>query len=144
MDDKNIKNRRLMGIEKITDITVQDFINIAELLEASNEDFELALENIKNLNFDLGSLLLFMKPLNLNRRMRFYDVFIEDLKNYFSSKHSIGEDLTLEKIHNMIFNSNNELSKEVFEKTVTKIILNSYSTANMFDFIKEIDIKIKW
>jgi len=144
MDDKNIKNRRLMGIEKITDITVQDFINIAELLEASNEDFELALENIKNLNFDLGSLLLFMKPLDLNRRMRFYDAFNEDLKNYFSSKHSIGEDLTLEKIHNMIFNSHNELSKEVFEKTVTKIILNSYSTANMFDFIKEINIKVKW
>ena len=48
MDVKNNKNRRLMGKLKLE--TLDDFKNLVTMLQASKEDFEVAVKIIENLN----------------------------------------------------------------------------------------------
>jgi len=54
-------------------ITVKEFFSLREMFMGQDEDFELALENYKNLDFDDKEILdlLFTKSLLFEKRARF-------------------------------------------------------------------------
>lgn len=54
-------------------ITIKEFFSLYEMFKGQEEDFELALENYKNLNFDDKDVLdlLFTKSLLFEKRARF-------------------------------------------------------------------------
>lgn len=54
-------------------ITVKEFFSLREMFMGLDEDFELALENYKNLNFDDKDILdlLFTKSMLFDKRIRF-------------------------------------------------------------------------
>lgn len=54
-------------------ITVKEFFSLREMFMGHEEDFELALENYKNLNFDDKEILdlLFTKSMLFEKRIRF-------------------------------------------------------------------------
>ena len=54
-------------------ITVKEFFSLREMFMGLDEDFELALENYKNLNFDDKEILdlLFTKSMLFEKRKRF-------------------------------------------------------------------------
>jgi len=54
-------------------ITIKEFFSLREMLVGLNEDFELALENYKNLDFDDRDILnlLFTKSMLFEKRTRF-------------------------------------------------------------------------
>lgn len=54
-------------------ITVNEFFSLREMFMGLDEDFQLALENYKNLNFDDKDLvdMLFTKSMTFEKRTRF-------------------------------------------------------------------------
>lgn len=58
-------------------VTIKEFFSLREMLMGLDEDFELALENYKNLNFDDKEILdlLFTKSMLFDKRKRFVKAF---------------------------------------------------------------------
>ena len=63
-------------------ITVKEFFSLREMLMGLDEDFELALENYKNLDFDDKDILdlLFTKSLLFEKRTRFLIAIVKRYK----------------------------------------------------------------
>ena len=88
-------------------ITVKEFFSLYEMFIGLDEDFELALENYKNLNFnDRGILnLLFTKSMLFEKRLRFMKAIgksyiSEELlsKNINSAVKDVGDYVVYQKI----------------------------------------------
>lgn len=88
-------------------ITVKEFFSLHEMFIGLDEDFELALENYKNLNFnDRGILnLLFTKSMLFEKRLRFMKAIgksyiSEELlsKNINSAVKDVGDYVVYQKI----------------------------------------------
>ena len=89
-------------------ITVKEFFSLREMFMGLDEDFELALENYKNLNFDDKDVLdlLFTKSMLFKKRTR----FLEAIDKLYTSKELEGKNI-------------NSLIKEVGDYVVYKKIL---------------------
>lgn len=89
-------------------ITVKEFFSLREMFMGLDEDFELALENYKNLNFDDKDILdlLFTKSMLFKKRIR----FLEAIDKVYASKELEGKNI-------------NSLIKEVGDYVVYKKIL---------------------
>jgi len=114
-------------------INLEEYKKIKELLLASNEDFEVGCENIKNLNTSPIEEMLFAKTLTFHRRYAFCEKF--KIK-----EESIKEWNELFKSFNVLTTSKSE--KELIEHEIHQqlvpIIKNSY------EFTKEIKFKLDW
>ena len=73
-------------------ITIKEFFSLREMFMGLDEDFELALENYKNLDFDDKDILdlLFTKSLLFDKRARFLTAIG---KAYHGSKLLIGKNI---------------------------------------------------
>ena len=56
-------------------IKLEEYIKLRELLHASDEDYEVACENIKNLKLSDIVLMMFAKSLTFGRRQDFCQKF---------------------------------------------------------------------
>jgi hypothetical protein len=88
-------------------ITVKEFFSLREMFMGLDEDFELALENYKNLDFDDRGILnlLFTKSLLFDKRLRFIKAIgksyiSEELlsKNINSAVKEVGDYVIYKKI----------------------------------------------
>jgi hypothetical protein len=72
-------------------ITVKEFFSLREMFMGLDEDFELALENYKNLNFDDKDILdlLFTKSMLFDKRTR----FIKAIGKTYTSEQLIGKNI---------------------------------------------------
>ena len=93
-------------------ITVKEFFSLREMFMGQDEDFELALENYKNLDFDDKDVLnlLFTKSMLFDKRVRFLKVIG---KTYRS------EELVGKNINSTIKNAGDYI---VYKKILLKIL----------------------
>jgi len=72
-------------------ITVKEFFSLREMFMGLDEDFQLALENYKNLNFDDKEILdlLFTKSLLFDKRTR----FIKAIGKTYTSEELVGKNI---------------------------------------------------
>jgi len=131
MDAEIIENTRL---------TFEEFCNLTKMLKASDEDYNVACENVKNLNLDKIYLKLIAKELSLMKRRRFIAYMVE---NNISLSYDPNE-LTFKVIHSEIKESGHEEHKYIFEKMVNKSVENSYLDLEDNDYIDFIKVKVKW
>jgi hypothetical protein len=88
-------------------ITLKEFFSLREMFMGQEEDFQLALENYKNLNFDDKDILdlLFIKSMLFDKRIRFHKAIsktytAEELvgKNINSAVKSVADYVVYQKI----------------------------------------------
>lgn len=93
-------------------ITVKEFFLLREMFMGLDEDFELALENYKNLAFDDKDILdlLFTKSLLFDKRVRFVKAI---------DKSYISEQLISKNINSVIKNAGDYV---VYKKILLKIL----------------------
>jgi hypothetical protein len=144
MDVKNNKNRRLM--EKLKLETLDDFRNLVTMLQASKEDFEVAIKIIENLNVDPIFHALFMKCLTFNKRSEYSSHFFEHVYQTKDKKRNFFIDykeLELKELYIKVKILNNQLCKDIFDH-VMKTLLNE--TFEDYDFIdsEKTKMTIKW
>ena len=72
-------------------ITAKEFFSLREMFMGLDEDFELALENYKNLNFDDKTVLdlLFTKSMLFDKRKR----FVKAIDKSYTSEELIGKNI---------------------------------------------------
>lgn len=72
-------------------ITIKEFFSLREMFMGLDEDFQLALENYKNLNFDDKEILdlLFTKSLLFDKRTR----FIKAIGKTYTSEELVGKNI---------------------------------------------------
>ena len=66
-------------------IKLKEYIKLRELLHASEEDYEVACENIKNLKLSDIVLMMFAKSLMFGRRQTFCEKFNLDRFDFSAS-----------------------------------------------------------
>jgi hypothetical protein len=75
----------------MTLITVKEFFSLREMFMGQDEDFELALENYKNLDFDDKEILdlLFTKSMLFDKRTR----FLKAISKIYTSEELVGKNI---------------------------------------------------
>jgi len=114
-------------------IKLKEYIKLRELLHASDEDYEVACENIKNLKLSDIVLIMFAKSLMFGRRQAFCEKFKIDY-------HGIKE------WNKMFKDLNNTLGirteQEIIEFEVHKQMLPVFKST--WSFIKDVKIELDW
>ena len=62
-------------------ISITELLELERMLNAGNEDYEVAVNNIKNLNFNVIYIMLLSKNLNSDKRREFLNYFEIDSVN---------------------------------------------------------------
>lgn len=93
-------------------ITVKEFFSLREMFMGLDEDFQLALENYKNLNFDDKDILdvLFTKSMLFDKRVRFVKAIGKSYKS---------EELVGKSINSMIKDAGDYV---VYKKILLKVL----------------------
>lgn len=96
----------------MTLITVKEFFSLREMFMGLDEDFELALENYKNLDFDDKDILdlLFTKSMLFDKRTRFLTAI---------SKTYTSEELVGKNINSVVKNAGDHV---VYKKILLKLL----------------------
>ena len=137
MDAKDVKNRGL---------TIPEYIHIVNMLQASEEDFEVATSNIKNLMDESPEWDILLKLM--------YKELV------FSKRYAFSRELLNLDVGSKLINYNDPLSYATIYKKIkdlekasvslkalfTYVISNLISKTNKtaYDFIDDVNIKIKW
>jgi hypothetical protein len=137
MDAKDVKNRGL---------TIPEYIHIVNMLQASEEDFEVATSNIKNLMDESPEWDILLKLM--------YKELV------FSKRYAFSKELLNLDVGSKLINYNDPLSYATIYKKIkdlekasvglkalfTYVISNLISKTNKtaYDFIDDVNIKIKW
>ena len=130
MDEKNIKSRGL---------TIPEYIHIVNMLQASNEDFEVATSNIRNLMDESPEWDILLKLM--------YKELV------FSKRYAFSSEFKLAAPDSKLINYNDPFSYasmyrkiKSLEKDNVYIISNIISKTNTtaYDFIDDVNVKIKW
>ena len=114
-------------------ISLKEYKKIKELLLASNEDFEVGCENIKNLNASPVEKMLFAKTLVFHKRYAF-------CKKFNIEENTITEWNELFKSFNgpTISESERQLIEHEIHDQIVPVIKNTYK------FAKKIKFKLDW
>ena len=116
-------------------IKLEEYKKLRELLHASDEDYTVACENIKNLKLNNVVLMMFAKSLMFGKRQDFCEKFKIDY-------HTIKEWNEIFKDYSIKdwFPSLHE--KEIIEHEVHQQMLPVFLST--WSFIKDINIKLNW
>ena len=117
-------------------ITLEEFLKIEQMLKSTPDDFDLALETIKNLECTKIIVTLFGKELMHNKRKLFTDYF----------KDNVGMTLNLES-WNKLFETIKPYCSTQEEKEIVEYLVNrdlGDIVKNHHEFIKEVKLEIKW
>ena len=133
-------------MEKLKLETLDDFKNLTTMLQASKEDFEVAVKIIENLNIDPIFHALFMKCLAFKKRSQYSSHFFvhvyqtnDKKRNFFTDY----KELELKELYIKVKILNNQLCKDIFDH-IMKTLLNE--TFEDYDFIdsEKTKMTIKW
>lgn len=125
MDAKNNEYTRL---------TVDEFNSYVNMLNGQEEDYNLAIQNIKNTNLHITLIKLLGKNIKGRKKQRF-------LKGF----EIINKDcMTFEYLYNEIKVKQDPDMRIIFENTFSKILFEGISGLNKITFIESININIKW
>ena len=136
MDEKNLKDRRLMDTKEILKIDLETFNNLSAMLNSSNkEDIEMALETIKNLNPEQEIIRLILKKTSYGGRHHLIEMLGQNMWSY--------QDLTMQEIYNSISkleSDNIENIKHIYESLVVE---HFHALTEQYTFIDG-KFKVKW
>tara|TARA_R100000234_G_scaffold117800_1_gene96920 strand:- start:757 stop:1125 length:369 start_codon:yes stop_codon:yes gene_type:complete len=116
-------------------IKLKEYIKLRELLHASEEDYEVACENIKNLKLSDIVLMMFAKSLMFGTRQAFCQKFEIDY-------HSIKEWNEIFKDYSIKDWFPSLCEKEIIEYEVHEQMVPIFK--NTWSFINNVDIKLNW
>ena len=116
-------------------IKLEEYIKLRELLHASEEDYEVACENIKNLKLSDIVLMMFAKSLMFGTRQAFCQKFEIDY-------HSIKEWNEIFKDYSIKDWFPSLCEKEIIEYEVHEQMVPIFK--NTWSFINNVDIKLNW
>ena len=125
MDAKNNEYTRL---------TVDEFNAYVNMLNGHDDDYNIAIESIKNTNVCLTLVKLLGKSIRNTRRLQF-------LKNFGVTNK---EFMTFACLYKEVKAYNDDAMKTIFENSVSNIMLEGMSELNKISFIESLNIKIKW
>jgi len=115
------------------------YIQLKKMLKSSDEDFEIACANLKNIKVSDNIILLLQKQLVFEKRTKIQNEFpLSDDKDYGLLS------LSWEAIFKRVKENNpSNLEKELVELEFTKLM---HSTLQGLDFnmIKKLKIELKW
>lgn len=125
MDAKNNEYTRL---------TVDEFNAYVNMLNGHDDDYNIAIETIKNTNVCLTLVKLLGKSIRNTRRLQF-------LKNFGVTNK---EFMTFARLYKEVKAYNDDAMKTIFENSISNIMLEGMSELNKISFIESLNIKIKW
>ena len=114
-------------------INLEEYIKLRELLHATDEDYEVACENIKNLKLSDIVLIMFAKSLMFGRRQSFCEKFKIDY-------HSIKEwnDMFRDLDNTLGIRTEQEIIEWEVHQQMAPIFKNTWK------FIKDVKIELDW
>ena len=112
-------------------IKLEEYIKLRELLHGSDEDYNVACENIKNLKTTPATEMMFAKSLMFGKRQDFCEKFKIDY-------HSIKEWNEMFKDHRLGIKD----EKEIIEYEVHEQMLPVFKKT--WSFVKDVKIKLNW
>ena len=113
-------------------ISLEEYIKLRELLHASEEDYEVACENIKNLKLSDTVLMMFAKSLMFGKRQVFCQKFNIDY-------HAIKE---WNDMFKDLKKSLHHTERDIVEYEVHEQMIPVFK--NTWSFINNVDIKLNW
>ena len=117
-------------------MNIKELDNTLQMLKGSDEDFQIAVSNIRNLKLDNVYILLLGKELVREERTRF-------IKEFAELDWPKSGEFTYKDLYNMVKDNDNN-AQEVFTHFLTKTIHESILKINSFDFIDNFKIEVKW
>jgi hypothetical protein len=116
----------------MTNIILEQAINISDMLYGTNEDFELAVESLNNLKLnDLTVSLIF----NLSHVCKPYSVTTRRRKNSLNLNPKY-EFKSLSDLYQLVLKEPTELNKSIYEEIFKRVIHNAFNLT--------IDVNIRW
>ena len=115
-------------------MNLEEFKITRKQLQATDEDFELALENIDNLKLSQNIKILFCKDLSFNRRHRFRERFKLTLEE---------REMSTGEMFETIKSTGTENEKSMFTYLVEDNIQKGFFNGG-FDFLNKLKIDLKW
>ena len=113
-------------------IKLEEYIKLRELLHASDEDYTVACENIKNLKLNDIVLMMFAKSLMFGKRQDFCEKFKVDY-HIVKEWNELFKDLKKSLHHT---------EKDIVEYEVHEQMVPVFK--NTWSFINNVDIKLNW
>lgn len=157
MDDKNVKDRRLM--EVLNTIKLPEFIALKKMLNSEmEEDNNVGIENIKNLELDPLYILLLAKQCRIDTRNKIlekFDGYIfcdpkftnfkKEVSRYWGSNTQV-IDISWENLYNTIKDHYNDDKnvKKIFNTMFDAEIHVAVKQVIDYSFVDTINIKVKW
>ena len=157
MDDKNVKDRRLM--EVLNTIKLPEFIALKKMLNSEmEEDNNVGIENIKNLELDPLYILMLAKQCRIdirNKILEKFDSYIfcdpkftnfkKEVSRYWGANTQV-IDISWENLYNTIKDHYNgdENVKKIFNTMFAAEIQVAVKQVIDYSFLDTINIKVKW
>ncbi len=157
MDDKNIKDRRLM--EVLNTIKLPEFIALKKMLNSEmEEDNNVGIENVKNLELDPLYILLLAKQCNVHVRNKIFEKldgyifcdpkfahFKKEVTRYWGHNTQV-VNVSWENLYNTITDHYNddENAKKIFNTMFTTEVQIAVKQVIDYSFLDTINIKVKW
>jgi hypothetical protein len=139
------------------EIETKEFKNLKNMLLSSDEDFEVAIQNLNNLKLKPIYSILLAKNLSLEKRKDFFDKLIDSATTtYFekfkkSFKRRYGQDyesidLSWKTIYLKIKEdyTNDEEVKEAFKFAFANEFKEGLIMTSDWDFINDVELNITW
>jgi len=115
-------------------MNLEEFKITRKQLHATEEDFELALENIDNLKLSQNIKVLFCKDLSFNRRHRFRERFEITLEE---------REMSTGEMFETIKSTGTDDEKSMFTYLVENDIKKGFFNGD-FNFMNELKLDLKW
>ena len=114
------------------------------MLNASQDDFDLAVETIRNMDLHVEFLVLIAKCMGLDKRVQFIKNFKDREDVFFKNEISLRLTIYYQRIKECKDLPKN--FKECFEHYVTKYVFPLWLPTNTISksFIEDLDVKFNW
>jgi len=117
-------------------MNLEQFTNTLQTLKGTEEDYEIAISNLRNLNVDSIYILLLGKELVSSRRAEF-------MKAFPSVEWATGKDFTYKALYNECKRRKLDV-QEIFTYLISTNIKDTILSTDTFGFVDDVKIKIKW
>ena len=115
-------------------MNLEEFKITRKQLHATEEDFELALENIDNLKLSQNVKVLFCKDLSFNRRYKFRERFELTLEE---------REMSTGEMFETIKSTGTDTEKSMFTYLVEDDIQKGFFNGD-FNFLNKLKLDLKW
>ena len=135
---------------------IKEFNRIKEMLNSTEEDMEVAIQNVINLDLDGMRVAILAKSLILDKRVEFIkslpilqieviEKFEENVNNNYGMSKTI-TNLSWQKIYDLIktdYSDDQEL-KDLFEHQFKHEITKGLINDSIWGFLTDVKLEIKW